>query len=228
MADPINDGVAISHGFWAGDPSASWGDGALVNSFPNFGLPQAPFTAATTAARPTFVTAAAALNGKPAISFDRNNSTYLQRTGVTLSQAFYITVICAATGPTATTEVIVGTGTVSGAAGLGKRSANDWYNASDAAVLSSGITYNSSPKLIVAKFSGGSSRVKVNNVVGTTGNAGTSNLTFLKVGAGGVGSAVANPFTGLVHLVLVTNYDPETHVSWPVIQAVARDCGVPV
>lgn len=215
------------HGFWVEDPS--WtppADGAAVDSWRNGGTAGGGNLTSSGSNRPVYRAVAPVSDGQSALQFTSASSQRMVVDITDLAQTYWIVALVSTGGSNGAAERIVGIGANTGY-GFGDNATNVY--AINGGTQITGGTSDSSAHCYVAKFAGASSTLHVDGVLRASGNAGTSSLTVLSVGAGNSSTSVfANYLNGFVHAVLIFDTDPTAQAEWDSFKAYAATLGITI
>lgn len=185
--------VSALHGVWASDPSWSPpADGGAVTTWRNGGSVGGDPTQGTAANKPTYRASTAALNNRPTVEWDGNDS--LSVDVADLSTPFCVLAVGSLAG-SGVARSIVGFSTTTGLR-LGVTSGNVWI-VTDGTTLAAGTT-NNSPHVLEAVVNGASSSLWLDGTQIASGGAGSSGLTHFVVGA-----ANGSQWSGHIALALI-------------------------
>lgn len=167
----------------------------------------------TTGSRqPTYDAANSSYNNAAVVTFDGADDVLVANTA-DLTQPFWLVLV----GHTSavTTQGFVGVGVVSTYRRFGTiaTAGGKWALALSGEITGGGL--DSNPHLLFAQANGASSLITVDGASVATGDAGTTGITHLSLGAGNAnGSTFANFLTGGIALALVFNTDPTAQAEW--------------
>ena len=206
------------HAVWASDPL--WtppADGGAVSSWRNGGSVGGDLVQATGSWQPTYDASLAAYNNQPVVTFDGADDVLVANTA-DLTQPFWLVLV----GHTSavTTQGFVGVGVVSTNRRFGTNATagGKWALALGGEIKGGGL--DSNPHLLFAQANGASSLITVDGASVATGDAGTTGITHLSLGAGNAnGLTFGGYLTGGIALALVFNTDPTAQAEWASFKA---------
>lgn len=182
--------VTALHVMWASDPDwTNPGDGNPVDSWRNHSGGGDP--ANTLTARPTFRASIAALNNRATIEFASASSQWLHVDVANIAQTWKVVIVGKA-GTVGTGERFVGFGAAA-AACVGDTNANAWSFNTQGTLLTGG-TSDTNAHVFRATAAGASSQLWVDESSVASGNAGSSSVVWLSIGAGNNGGASPTAF----------------------------------
>jgi hypothetical protein len=172
---------------------------------------------ATGSKQPTYDAANAAYNNAAVVTFDGADDVLVANTA-DLTQPFWLVLV----GHTSavTTQGFVGVGVVSTNRRFGTNATagGKWALALSGEIIGGGL--DSNPHLLFAQANGASSLITVDGASVATGDAGTTGITHLSLGAGNAnGSTFGGYLTGGIALALVFNTDPTLQPEWADFEA---------
>lgn len=172
----------------------------------------------TTGSRqPTYDAANSSYNNAAVVTFDGADDVLVANTA-DLTQPFWLVLV----GHTSavTTQGFVGVGVVSTNRRFGTNATagGKWALALSGEIMGGGL--DSNPHLLFAQANGASSLITVDGASVATGDAGTTGITHLSLGAGNAnGSTFGGYLTGGIALALVFNTDPTAQAEWASFKA---------
>lgn len=172
----------------------------------------------TTGSRqPTYDAANSSYNNAAVVTFDGADDVLVANTA-DLTQPFWLVLV----GHTSavTTQGFVGVGVVSTNRRFGTNATagGKWALALSGEIIGGGL--DSNPHLLFAQANGASSLITVDGASVATGDAGTTGITHLSLGAGNAnGSTFGGYLTGGIALALVFNTDPTAQAEWASFKA---------
>ena len=210
---------------WAEDPL--WtppDDGGAVSSWRNGGTLGTAFEQSTGAAQPTFRSAVAALNNRPAVDFDGTDDYLGVLSGVSVAVAHSLVVIGTSDAVPSATKSFIGT-TSTGGDRLGIAATNNFVSRLGGTQVTStggsGITVSANTPYLVSAYNNGSvpaSTIFVNGTNYTSASGGATLTTVDGVVLGASRSAVStfsNYLDGQIAFAGFYLGDIHAHPNWP-------------
>ena len=202
--------------------------GAAVSSWRNGGTLGTAFEQSTGAAQPTFRSAVAALNNRPAVDFDGTDDRLEITSGVSLAQPFSVVWIGTYDALTSA-RAVVGLNSASLNYRVGTNATPNFsINATTA--LNGGTPVAGVGYMQRSYVNGASSAISVNGTSQASGNAGASALDQIILGTGRTApSTYGNFHDGPTAFIGIIAGDITTHANWPAFKRwVASRYGITV
>lgn len=191
-----------------------------MSSWRNGGSVGGNLVQATGSARPVYDAVNPLYNGAATVYFNADDAVGVDIADLPHPVWFVVVGACAVDG--ASRRI------VSGVPGMGITAGGAWVVQSNLAVTAG--TATADPHLWIGKINGASSSLTIDGASVASGNTGSTELTFLSVGAYNNGSGTYSNFSvGDVALALVFTTDPTTQPEWSAFSTWVEDTyGVPL
>ena len=217
--------IAWYSSFWAEDPlwAEKPADGVAVTTWRNAGTLGTAATQSTEASQPTFRSAVAALNNRPAVDFDGTDDRLEITAGVSLAQPFSVVWI-GVTDVTNTLRYYFGSNSISQFRGAGQVASpgNTFITHAGTGGLYGTLPVIDTGYMRRSYFDGVSS-VDETNGVATTGNSGTLALNQIILGAGRLAPSTYAAFQdGKTAFLGIFDGDITASPRWPDFKAWCR------